>query len=124
MPIRKVHRVTHAFLVFLVMFLFRVKTVRFDIRSGGSREAAPGGMTIESYRKRKHGGEIDAFLQQIRATTNPRGLMPVRSWRGDGRPAQKPSRLRAGTGTSGLVWRTLVEWRAGDSAIRAVAKWL
>jgi hypothetical protein len=50
-----------AFLVLLVIFLFRVKTVRLDVGADGSRDATPGGMTIEFYRKRKHRGQDRCF---------------------------------------------------------------
>ncbi len=55
-----------AFLILLVMFFFRVQTIRFDIRSGGSVDDASTGMTIEFYRSRKQATEIDSFLEKTR----------------------------------------------------------
>ena len=46
------------FFVLLVMFFFRVKTVRLRIE--------PSGTSIEFYRHRRQAGEIDQFVEQIR----------------------------------------------------------
>ena len=47
-----------AFFLLLVMFFFRVKTIRLKIE--------PGGTTIEFYRHRRQAAEIDDFLEQLR----------------------------------------------------------
>jgi hypothetical protein len=47
-----------AFFLLLVMFFFRVKTIRLKIE--------PGGTTIEFYRHRQQAAEIDDFLEQLR----------------------------------------------------------
>jgi hypothetical protein len=47
-----------AFLILLVMFFFRVQTIRLKIE--------PGGTTIEFYRHRKQAAEIDDFIEQLR----------------------------------------------------------
>jgi hypothetical protein len=47
-----------AFLVLLVMFFFKVKTVRLKIEPTGTR--------IEFYKHRRQAAEIDSFIEQIR----------------------------------------------------------
>jgi tetratricopeptide (TPR) repeat protein len=47
-----------AFLVLLVLFFFRVRTVRLRIE--------PAGTVIEFYKHRRQAAEIDSFLEQIR----------------------------------------------------------
>jgi len=55
-----------AFLILLVRFFFRVKTVRLDIRPEDAGGEAPAGMTIEFYKRRRQEAEIDSFVAQIR----------------------------------------------------------
>jgi tetratricopeptide (TPR) repeat protein len=47
-----------AFFILLIMFFFRVKTVRLKIE--------PGGAVIEFYQQRQQAAEIDDFLEQLR----------------------------------------------------------
>jgi hypothetical protein len=62
-----------AFLILLVMFFFRVPTIRLKIE--------PGGTTIEFYRQRRDAAEIDDFLEQLRlrqgiVSKSPETLVP------------------------------------------------